>query len=60
VSATDGHSKANVGKTVAQAIEESNKLVRAAKEDGIFVRGYVSMAFGCPIDGTITTSVLVS
>ena len=45
---------------MAQAIEESNKLVRAAKEDGIFVRGYVSMAFGCPIDGTITTSVLVS
>jgi hydroxymethylglutaryl-CoA lyase len=51
ISATDGHSKANVGKTVAEAIEETTKLVRAAKADGITVRGYASMAFGCPIDG---------
>ena len=51
MSATNGHSKANVGKTVAEALVEAEKLIKASKEDGIIVRAYVSMAFGCPIDG---------
>jgi len=50
-SATDGHSRANVGKDVASAIAESARVVRAAVAEGVGVRGYVSMAFGCPIDG---------
>jgi hydroxymethylglutaryl-CoA lyase len=58
ISATDGHSKANVGKTVAEAIEETTKLVKAAKADGITVRGYASMAFGCPIDGDTDPAVV--
>lgn len=48
-SATDGHSLANVGMTVADAVRESSKVVQAAKAEGMAVRGYVSMAFGCPI-----------
>ena len=50
-SATDGHSRANVGMDVATAVVESARVVRAAVAEGVGVRGYVSMAFGCPIDG---------
>jgi hydroxymethylglutaryl-CoA lyase len=51
VSSTNGHSKANVGKTIKEALVEAEKLIDASKADGITVRAYVSMAFGCPIDG---------
>lgn len=51
VSATDGHSKANVNKTVAEALAESSELIRDAKQAGRFSRLYISMAFRCPIEG---------
>jgi len=51
VSATDGHSLANVGRSVDQALEQTCALARASKADGFRVRAYVSMAFGCPYDG---------
>ncbi|MCH2101893.1 MAG: hydroxymethylglutaryl-CoA lyase [Planctomycetes bacterium] len=51
VSATDGHSKANVNKTVAEALEESSALIHEAREAGRFSRLYISMAFRCPIEG---------
>eukprot|EP00937_MAST-01D_sp_MAST-1D-sp2_P003365 g3365.t1 len=50
-SATDGHSRANVGMGVAKAVEVSAAVVRQAKGAGFAVRGYVSMAWQCPIDG---------
>lgn len=53
VSATDGHSLANVGKTVAQALEESCALIADAQRLGRFSRLYISMAFRCPIEGRI-------
>lgn len=53
VSATDGHSKANVGKSVAEALQESCGLIAEAKQAGRFSRLYISMAFRCPIEGRI-------
>jgi len=53
VSATDGHSRANVGKSVAEALEESCGLISEAKLAGRFSRLYISMAFRCPIEGRI-------
>lgn len=53
VSATDGHSKANVGKSVAEALKESCGLIAETKQAGRFSRLYISMAFRCPIEGRI-------
>jgi hydroxymethylglutaryl-CoA lyase len=53
VSATDGHSRANVGKSVAEALKESCGLIAEAKQAGRFSRLYISMAFRCPIEGRI-------
>ena len=51
VSATDGHSLANVRRSVQQALEQSCALARTARAEGFRIRAYVSMAFGCPYDG---------
>jgi hydroxymethylglutaryl-CoA lyase len=51
VSSTEGHSRANVGMSVAEALEENLALAREARAAGHPVRAYVSMAFGCPFDG---------
>jgi hydroxymethylglutaryl-CoA lyase len=53
VSATDGHSRANVGKSVAEALEESCALIQETKQAGRFSRLYISMAFRCPVEGRI-------
>jgi len=51
VSSTEGHSRANVGKGVADALAESCGLIADAKQAGRFSRLYISMAFRCPIEG---------
>jgi hydroxymethylglutaryl-CoA lyase len=51
VSATEGHSKANVGMSIQQACTETGKLIAQALAANLQVRAYVSMAFACPIDG---------
>lgn len=51
VSATEGHSRANVRKSVAEALAESVELIGETARAGRFSRLYVSMAFRCPIEG---------
>lgn len=46
----------NINSTIADSIELFRPVVEAAKADGVPVRGYISMAFGCPYEGTITPS----
>ncbi|RMH03429.1 MAG: hydroxymethylglutaryl-CoA lyase [Planctomycetota bacterium] len=52
VSVTEGHSRANAGRPVAQALAGAVELCRRAKQAGRKVRAVLSMAFGCPFDGT--------
>jgi hydroxymethylglutaryl-CoA lyase len=51
ISATEGHSRANLNRTVAEALTAIPMLARRGHEDGIHVRVLVSTAFGCPFDG---------
>jgi hydroxymethylglutaryl-CoA lyase len=51
VSATEGHSKANVGMSIQRASAETGKLIAQALAAKLQVRAYISMAFVCPIDG---------
>jgi hydroxymethylglutaryl-CoA lyase len=52
ISATEGHSRANLNRTVAEALTAIPILARRALDDGIHIRVSVSTAFGCPFDGT--------
>lgn len=50
-SASEGFSKANVNASIAETIERFLPIVRAAHEDCIPVRGYISCVTDCPYDG---------
>lgn len=53
VSATESHSKSNVGMTKAQAAATAEELIRTAKQEGLFVRSYLSMSYVCPFEGPV-------
>ncbi|CRG88933.1 hydroxymethylglutaryl-CoA lyase [Talaromyces islandicus] len=49
--ATESFSKANTNCSIAESIERVRPIVSLAKEKDIRVRGYVSVALGCPYEG---------
>ncbi|KAH8308335.1 hypothetical protein KR059_010656 [Drosophila kikkawai] len=57
--ASDAFSLKNVNATAAQAIERFRPVLKAAKENGVRVRGYVSTIVGCPYEGAIAPSAVV-
>ncbi len=52
--ATDEFARANVGTTIAGTFERFAPVIEQAKAQGVWVRGYVSVAFGCPYAGPVT------
>jgi len=51
--------KRNINMTIDESIEIFRDVVRAAKNDGMWVRGYVSTAFGSPFDDVVTAKSVV-
>ncbi len=51
ISATEGHSRANLNRSVDEALAAIPELAQRGLADGIHVRVSVSTAFGCPFDG---------
>ncbi|PLN78171.1 hypothetical protein BDW42DRAFT_175323 [Aspergillus taichungensis] len=49
--ATDAFSKANTNCTIAESLERIRPIVSQALSHNIRVRGYVSVALGCPYEG---------
>lgn len=49
--ATEAFSKANTNCTIAESLERIKPIVTLAKTRNIRVRGYVSVALGCPYEG---------
>lgn len=49
--ATEAFSKANTNCTIAESLERCKPIVSLAKSRDIRVRGYVSVALGCPYEG---------
>nr|WP_111301024.1 hydroxymethylglutaryl-CoA lyase [Paracoccus saliphilus] len=52
VSASEGFSRANLNASVAESLERLAPVAEAARADGIFLRGYVSVVTDCPFDGS--------
>jgi len=57
--ASETFTKRNINMTIDESIETFRDVVRAAKNDGMWVRGYVSTAFGSPFDDEVTASSVV-
>jgi isopropylmalate/homocitrate/citramalate synthase len=49
--ATEAFSKANTNCTIAESLERIRPIAELAKTKNIRVRGYVSVALGCPYEG---------
>ncbi len=56
--ATDEFAQANVGTTIAGTFERFAPVIERAKAEGVWVRGYVSVAFGCPYAGQVAASAV--
>lgn len=58
--ATDAFAQANVGTSIAGTFERFAPVIEQAKARGIWVRGYVSVAFGCPYAGSVAPSAVAT
>jgi hydroxymethylglutaryl-CoA lyase len=57
--ASENFTKRNINMTIDESLETFRHVVGAAKEDGMWVRGYVSTAFGSPFGDEVTPQMVV-
>lgn len=57
--ASETFTKRNINMTIDESIETFRDVVEAGKRDGMWVRGYVSTAFGSPFDDAVTPEAVV-
>jgi hydroxymethylglutaryl-CoA lyase len=62
IGATDSFNRANLNRTTEEALADAAGVVTAAAARSMRVRGYVSVAFGCPYEGAVapTTTAAVA
>ncbi|MFZ2227351.1 MAG: hydroxymethylglutaryl-CoA lyase [Candidatus Nanopelagicaceae bacterium] len=58
-SATESFAKANLNNTVAGSLEIFRPVIKQARDAGLRVRGYISMCFGDPWEGKVSTDQVV-
>ncbi|MFD5403891.1 hydroxymethylglutaryl-CoA lyase [Streptomyces griseorubiginosus] len=58
-SATESFAKANLNRTVDEALAMFEPVVGRAKTEGVHVRGYLSMCFGDPWEGAVPVPQVV-
>ena len=57
--ASEAFTKRNINMTIDDSIETFRDVVTVAKRDGVWVRGYVSTAFGSPFGDAVTPAMVV-
>lgn len=58
--ATDAFARANVGATIDETFERFFAVVEQATAANLWVRGYVSVAFGCPYAGSVAPAAAIA
>jgi isopropylmalate/homocitrate/citramalate synthase len=53
--ASESFSRANINSTIAESLAGFRELIDIARDHEMWVRGYVSTAFGCPYEGYVPT-----
>ena len=59
LSASESHSRSNLNKTVAEALQAAAEVAREAIRQGLRVRGYLSTVWGCPFEGAVAVERVV-
>jgi hydroxymethylglutaryl-CoA lyase len=57
--ASEAFAQANIRMTIAESMEAFRPVLAAARERGMWTRGYVSTAFGCPYQGAVEPADVV-
>jgi hydroxymethylglutaryl-CoA lyase len=57
--ASEQFAQANINMTIAESLEAFGPVLAAARERGMWTRGYVSTAFGCPYQGAVDPADVV-
>ena len=57
--ASENFTKRNINMTIDESLATFREVVVAAKRDGVWVRGYVSTAFGSPFGDIVTPAMVV-
>jgi hydroxymethylglutaryl-CoA lyase len=53
ISASEAHSQKNINKSIAEALHTAREVAQGAASDGMRVRGYLSVVWGCPYEGEV-------
>jgi hydroxymethylglutaryl-CoA lyase len=56
--ASEGFARANVNMTIAESLAAFGPVLERALAAGMWTRGYVSTAFGCPYDGPVAPAAV--
>jgi hydroxymethylglutaryl-CoA lyase len=59
MSASEGHNKSNINKTIRETFPVLREVVSEGLAENKRVRGYVSTVFGCPYDGVVSTDNVI-
>ncbi|MEH6945820.1 hydroxymethylglutaryl-CoA lyase [Bacillus sp. JJ634] len=54
IGASSEFNKRNINKTTSESLAECEPMFARAKQEGMFIRAYISMAFTCPFQGEVT------
>lgn len=54
VGASETFNKKNINRTIDETLDECRRMIDRAKNQNMFVRAYVSTAFHCPYEGSVT------
>jgi isopropylmalate/homocitrate/citramalate synthase len=57
--ASDAFTRRNINMTIDESLETFRDVVKAARAEGWWVRGYISTAFGCPYQGAVPVESVV-
>jgi isopropylmalate/homocitrate/citramalate synthase len=57
--ASESFAKRNINMTIDESIAAFRDVVAAARAEAMWVRGYISMAFGCPYEGAVPVERVV-
>ena len=58
-SATETFARRNINATIAESLENFRPVLARARREGIWARGYISMAFGCPFEGDVAPAAVL-
>jgi isopropylmalate/homocitrate/citramalate synthase len=58
--ATDSFTRHNIGMTVAESLAAFAPVLALAADEGIAVRGYISVCFGCPYEGAVRPAAVLN